>query len=155
MYLLASSDSRFAQMDHVRMRDLVDETLITLSDGHSLRELFESYFSMLGLRPRAVLEVGELEALSMSVRKRFGITFAPQCVQGKKDFLHDMGHAVCTKPMQESFCYRNLYLSRLKNHTDTPECLSYLDFLRNFTDMVIELKRFPELDEFKSTYIKE
>lgn len=152
MYLLASSDSRFAEMDHVRMRDLVDETLITLSDGHSLRELFESYFSMLGLRPKAVLEVGELEALSMSVRKRFGITFAPQCVQGKKDFLHDMGNAVCTKPMQESFCYRNLYLSKLKHHGDSPECRSYLDFLRKFTDMVIQLQRFPEPEEYRAAY---
>lgn len=152
MYLLASSDSRFAKMDHVRMLDLVNETLITLSDGNSLRELFESYFSMLGLRPRAILEVGELEALSMSVRKRFGITFAPQCVQGKKDFLHDMGYSVCTRPMQESFCYRNLYLSKLKNHKETPEHRSYLDFLQKYTDMVIRLQRFPELEEYRAAY---
>lgn len=155
MHLLASSDSRFAEMEHVRMRDLVNETLITLSDGHSLRELFESYFSMLGLRPKAILEVGELEALSMSVRKRFGITFVPQCVQGKKDFLHDMGYTVCTRPMQESFCYRNLYLSKLKNYRDTPESRSYLDFLQNFNDMVIQLQRFPELDEYKNAHMKE
>lgn len=152
MYLLAHIESRFAKMDQVRMRDLVGETLITLSEGHSLRDLFESYFSMLGLRPRAILEVGELEALSMSVRKRFGITFAPQCVQGKKDFLHDMGHAVCTKPMQESFCYRNLYLSKRKEHENTPEHQNYLDFLRKYTDMVILLQRFPELEEYRAAY---
>ena len=149
MYLLASIDSRFESMPFVRMRDLIYETLITLPEGHSLRDLFDSYFSMLGLRPRSILEVGELEALSMSVRKRFGITFAPQCVQGKKDFLHDMGYAVCTKPMQESFCYRNLYLSGLKNHEESPERRSYLDFLRKYTDMVAQLKRFPELEEFR------
>lgn len=155
MYLLASNESRFANMPLVRMRDLVSETLITLSEGHSLRELFESFFAMQGLTPRAILEVGELEALSMSVRKRFGVTFAPQCVQGKKDFLHEMGYAVCTKPMQESFCYRNLYLSRLRAYDSSPVHESYLSFLQQYTDMVAQLKRFPELEEYKAAYPEE
>lgn len=152
MYLLASSESRFADMPFVHMRDLVNETLITLSEGHSLRDLFESYFSMLGLSPRSILEVGELEALSMSARKRFGITFAPQCVQGKKDFHSEMGYAVCARPMQESFCYRNLYLSKLKDGGESPEHQSYLRFLQQYTDMVTQLKRFPELEEYTAAY---
>lgn len=152
MYLLSSSDSRYVDMPFVRMRDILDETLVSLPKGHALRALFESYFSMLGFAPKSILEVGELEALSMSVRKRFGITFVPQCVQGKKDFNEEFGLGICSRPMQESFCYRNLYLSQLKNATGSPAMASYLSFLHRYNDMVVRLKRFPELEEYQQTY---
>lgn len=147
MYLLASHDSPYAAMEHVRMRDLLQETLICLPRGHALRDLFESYFSMLGFAPRSILEVGELDALSMSARKRFGITFVPQCVQGSEDFFKGLGYQVCTRPIQESFCYRNLYLSRPKNAPDRPELQEYIRFLHCFNDLVVQLKRFPSQEE--------
>lgn len=152
MYFLASSDSRYVDMPFVRMRDILDETLVCLPKGHALRDLFESYFSMLGFAPRSILEVGELEALSMSVRKRFGVTFVPQSVQGKKDFSGEFGFGVCSRPMQESFCYRNLYLSRMKNSVQSQEMISFLSFLQQFNDMVVRLKRFPELEEYREAY---
>lgn len=148
MYLLSASDSRYEGMSSVCMRDILDETLVCLPKGHALRELFESYFSMLGYAPRSFLEVGELEAISMSVRKRFGVTFVPQCVQGKKDFAADFGYGVCSRPMQESFCYRNLYLSRRKNAVESGELGDYLKFLEKFNDLVVHLKRFPEKEEY-------
>lgn len=153
MYLLANAESRFADMPYVRMRDVLDETLITLPKGHSLRDLFESYYTMLGFSPHTVLEVGELEALSMSVKKRFGITFVPQSVQGSEVFYKDFNFSVCARPMQESFCYRNLYLSRLKYPGEGKEMRSYLQFLHNFTDLVTQLKRFPDLEEYKATFM--
>lgn len=149
MYLLSSSDSRYVDMPFVRMRDILDETIVCLPKGHALRDLFESYFSMLGFAPKAVLEVGELEALSMSARKRFGVTFVPQSVQGKQDFVSDFGYGVCSRPMQESFCYRHLYLSRLKYGRESQGLTSYLSFLQKFNDMVVRLKRFPELEEYR------
>lgn len=149
MYLLASADSRYADMPYVRMRDILGETLITLPRGHAMRDLLESYFSMLGFAPRAILEVGELEALSMSAKKRFGITFIPRSVQGSENFLKDFGFALCARPMKESFCYRNLYLSRLKGVEQSENLQSYLDFLQKFTDLVIQLERFPEPEEYR------
>ena len=152
MYLLSSMDSRYVDMPFVRMRDILDETIVCLPKGHALRDLFDSYFSMLGFAPKAVLEVGELEALSMSTRKRFGVTFVPQSVQGAKDFINDFGIGVCSRPMQESFCYRNLYLSRLKKGPESRALSSYLAFLHNFNEMVVRLKRFPDLEEYRQAY---
>lgn len=152
MYLLASLDSRFADMPFVRMRDLEQETLISLGKGHAFREICETYYSMLGMAPRDIMEVGEPEALSMSVRKRFGISFIPQSVQGKNDFLPNSGNTLCARPMQESFCYRNIYLSRLKPLSLSPDHLSYLEFLQSYTDMVTYLKRFPELEEYRAAH---
>lgn len=150
MYLLANLDSRFADMPFVRMRDLEGETLVTLRKGHAFREMCETFYAMLGMTPRSVLEVGELEALSMSVRKRFGISFIPRSVQGKNDFQPAGFNTLCARPMQESFCYRNIYLSRLRPLNGSPEQLTYLEFLRSYTDMVTYLKRFPELEEFRA-----
>lgn len=152
MYLLAHLDSRFADMPFVRMRDLEQETLITLPRGNAFREICENYYAMLGMSPKSILEVGELEALSMSVRKRFGIAFIPQSVQGKNDFQPGSFNTLCARPMQESFCYRNIYLSRLKPLSVSPEHLSYLEFLQDYTDMVTYLKRFPELEEYRAAH---
>ena len=121
-------------------------------DARRYREICETYYSMLGMTPKSILEVGELEALSMSVRKRFGISFIPQSVQGKNDFLPNSSNTLCARPMQESFCYRNIYLSRLKPLALSPDHLSYLEFLQSYTDMVTYLKRFPELEEYRAAH---
>ncbi len=152
MYLLARLDSRFADMPFVRMRDLENETLVTLGKGNAFRDICENFYSMLGMTPKSILEVGELEALSMSVRKRFGVSFIPQSVQGKSDFQPGSFNTLCARPMQESFCYRNIYLSRLKPLAASPEHLSYLEFLQHYTDMVTYLKRFPELEEYRAAH---
>lgn len=152
MYLLAPSDSEYRDMLTVPLRALAGETLVTMQDGHALRELYDSYFSTLGLRPRGILEVGELEALSMSVRKRLGVSFVPQSVQGKEDFFRDFGNTLIARPMQESFCFRNLYLSRRKDTSLPPEQSDYLTFLSRFTELTVRLKRFPEREEYSAAY---
>lgn len=147
MYLLAPADSRYADMNSVSIRDLAGETLVSLHKGQSFRALCDRCFAMSGTRPPRVLEVGELESLSHSVRRRFGVTFIPQSVQGKDSFYRENGGALCTRPMQEPFCYRNIYLSHLKSSSHSPQHEEFLQFLYKFNDFIKANKRFPELSE--------
>jgi LysR family transcriptional activator of glutamate synthase operon len=109
MMLLASRNSRFFNMTSVSMYDLENETLVTMGTDHAIRTLFESYYSILGMQPKTVLEVGETEVMSLSVSNNFGITFIPRSVINKESSFTSNKN-VCVIPIKESFCYRNVYL---------------------------------------------
>ena len=153
MYLLANVHSPFAAMSSVSIRDLENEPLISLPKGHAFRDLCETYYSMIGMKPKSVIEVGELEALAMSVQKCFGITFIPRSVQGRKNFHSGTHNIVCARPIQESFCYRNVYLSHLKTTTFSPQQTDYLAALQKYNSMVKDLRRLPELEEYCAEYL--
>lgn len=149
MMLLASRNSRFFNMTSVSMYDLENETLVTMGTDHAIRTLFESYYSILGMQPKTVLEVGETEVMSLSVSNNFGITFIPRSVINKESSFTSNKN-VCVIPIKESFCYRNVYLSRLKLTDRSKEHIDYYNFLIDFKEKVNLLNRYPDLSDYPS-----
>lgn len=151
MYLMASADSPYASMQTVSLSELQNETLITTQQSYDLRDVFESYFTLAGFRPRSVLEVGDQEVMALQAAAGRGITFVPRCVQNTITFFRQgFRKPVCTRPMAEVFCYRNVYLCRSKDLPGTPETDAYRKAAELLRDFVKDRERYPEEGEVHS-----
>lgn len=148
MYLMASADSPYASMQTASLSALRNETLIATQPRYALRNIFESYFTLAGFRPKSVLEVGDQEVMALQAAAGRGITFVPRCVQNTITFFRQgFRNPVCTRPMAEMFCYRNVYLCRSGDLPRAPETDAYQSAAELLRDFVKAHERYPEEGE--------
>lgn len=147
MLLLVSNESCFAKMKYISIASLVNETLITMDEGYAIQSLFKSYYAIARIKPKSILVVGEQEVLAMSASRGFGITFIPRSVWNMiKENGHDEFAAI---PIQESFCFRNIYLSRLKRPVYSSEHEHFFNFMIGFAEKTSVQERLPNINDYR------
>lgn len=146
MLLLCGTNNRHTGAASVSIRDLEGETFILPQIGTALRALFESYLSLAGVHPGLVIEVADEEALSSMASKDLGITFIPRsnCCYMRTLSSRPLFYV----PITESFCYRNVYLSRIKGGSLSPIHKEFYDFLITFAHLAYEKERYPSAADF-------
>ena len=78
MALLCSPGHGFAQREKVFPEDLSGEPLILTEACCGYRELFDTILSQFNVKPRSVIETGNVQAIKQLVLSGMGITFLPQ-----------------------------------------------------------------------------
>lgn len=78
MALFCSPEYAFAQKENVYPKDLSGEPLILTETNCGYRALFDSIMSQYNIKPRSVIETGNVQAIKQLVLSGMGITFLPQ-----------------------------------------------------------------------------
>ncbi len=78
MSLLCSSEHAFAHRENVYPEDLSEEPLILTEVGCGYRALFDSIMSQFNIKPRSVIESGNVQAIKQLTLSGMGITFLPE-----------------------------------------------------------------------------
>lgn len=78
MALLCSSEHAFAQRVKVYPEDLTGEPLVLTESSCGYRVLFESIMTKYNVKPRSVIETGNVQAIKQLILSGMGITFLPQ-----------------------------------------------------------------------------
>lgn len=78
MALLCSSEHPFARRENVYPEDLSGEPLILTEHCCGYRALFETIMSQYNIKPRSVIESGNVQAIKQLILSGMGITFLPQ-----------------------------------------------------------------------------
>lgn len=71
-----------AGLDQLTIADLESLEFVALRSGSELRRIADAYFAALGVVPRVVLEVTELETLRALVREGVGVAILPETATG-------------------------------------------------------------------------
>lgn len=151
MILLTSPKGRFAGDGPISIKELRDCTLVTTQKGDAIREMFDDFFSIANIYPAGILEVEEARALVISVANNLGVTLIPkytfyQRVRLGRTFVKD----TVVRPIQERFCYRNIYLSWLKDNSHSDAVCRFQQFLAEFMHKVTYLQRLPVAEDFSA-----
>lgn len=77
MVLLSSPEHPFAQKKGIFPEDLTDETLILTEIGCGYRALFENILSQYAIKPRSIIETGNVQAIKQLTMTGLGITLLP------------------------------------------------------------------------------
>lgn len=77
MVLLSSPEHPFAQKKGIFPEDLTDETLILTEIGCGYRALFENILSQYAIKPRSIIETGNVQAIKQLTMSGLGITLLP------------------------------------------------------------------------------
>jgi len=77
MSLLCSPEHAFAQKRNVRPEDLWDQPLILTEVCCGYRALFDTIMSQFSIKPRSVIETGNVQVIKELVMSGMGITFLP------------------------------------------------------------------------------
>ncbi|HEX2945164.1 MAG TPA: LysR family transcriptional regulator [Clostridia bacterium] len=78
MALLCSPEHAFACRENVYPEDLSGEPLILTESSCGYRALFDTIMSQFSIKPRSVIETGNVQAIKQLVLSGMGITFLPQ-----------------------------------------------------------------------------
>ncbi len=78
MALLCSSEHAFAYREEVYPEDLWDETLILTEPSCGYRVYFDTVMSQFNVKPRSVIETGNVQAIKQLTLSGMGIAFLPQ-----------------------------------------------------------------------------
>lgn len=78
MAFLCSPEHAFACTENIYPKDLSGESLILTESSCGYRELFENIMSQFNIKPRSVIETGNVQAIKQLTLSGMGITFLPQ-----------------------------------------------------------------------------
>lgn len=78
MALFCSPEYSFAHKDSVHPEDLSGEPLILTEASCGYRALFDTIMSQYNIKPRSVIETGNVQAIKQLILSGMGITFLPQ-----------------------------------------------------------------------------
>jgi DNA-binding transcriptional LysR family regulator len=78
MALFCSSEYAFPNKDNVYPEDLSGEPLILTESSCGYRALFDIIMSQFNIKPRSVIETGNVQAIKQLILSGMGITFLPQ-----------------------------------------------------------------------------
>ena len=78
MALLCSPEHAFARRETVRPEDLSEQPLILTESCCGYRALFDTIMHQFHVKPRSVIETGNVQAIKQLVLSGMGITFLPQ-----------------------------------------------------------------------------
>ncbi len=78
MTLLCSPEHAFARRENVYPEDLSGEPLILTESCCGYRALFDTIMSQFNVKPRSVIETGNVQAIKQLILSGMGITFLPQ-----------------------------------------------------------------------------
>jgi LysR family hydrogen peroxide-inducible transcriptional activator len=85
--LLVPPDHPLRERPGVWLRELADESVVTMRPGYGLRDLADRLFAKAGVRPRVVLETGQLSIVHGMVRAGMGVALLPQLAVGSETCL--------------------------------------------------------------------
>ena len=97
--LLVPPDHPLRERPGVWLRDLADENVVTMRPGYGLRELADRLWTAAGVRPRVVLETGQLSIVHGMVRAGMGVALLP---------LLAVGGETCVVAVCDDSAYREL-----------------------------------------------
>lgn len=129
LLLLVNESNPLCRNESVSFRQIQWETLISLPEGYAFRFLCESFFTMNGLRISSVHEVRDPDLTARAVRGGFGVGFAPRCAYLRSE--EQIPH-VKALSVNDRFCGRQVYLTKLKQRPLSAEAQIFYDFLLRF-----------------------
>lgn len=77
LVILSSPEHKLTQKESVYPEDLADETLILTETGCSYRALFENILTQYTVKPRSIIETGNVQAIKQLAMSGLGITLLP------------------------------------------------------------------------------
>lgn len=77
MVLLASPEHPLALRDNVMPEDLDDEAMILTEPGCGYRTLFENLMTLCSVKPRSIIETGNVHTIKQLTMSGMGITLLP------------------------------------------------------------------------------
>lgn len=144
LLLLVNEAHPLSQNDSISFRQIQWETLIALPEGYAFRFLCESFFSMNGIRVSSVHEVRDPDLTARAVRGGFGVGFVPRCAYLRSE--EQVSH-VKALSVNDRFCGRQVYLTRLKQRPLSVEAQVFYDFLLDFGAWVRTHGTYPTQNE--------
>lgn len=141
LLLLVNEEHPLSQNESVSFRQIQRETLISLPEGYAFRFLCEYFFTMNGVRVSSVHEVRDPELTARAVRGGFGVGFVPRCtwLQAEEQVPH-----VKALRVNDRFCGRQVYLTRLRHRELSAEAQVFYDFLLCFGAWIRDHGAYPE-----------
>ena len=140
-YLQVSRTHPLHDQKRVHFAQLERETLVTISEYYGFRILCESFFGMAGVRPLAYHVVADYETIPLFVRNGYGISLIPRSTDVE---MRDWLNYLCRLEIDESFCARKVYLTRLRDKPLSAPAQEFADFLMEFADWTQQHGRFPD-----------
>lgn len=141
LLLLVNDEHPLSRNESVSFRQIQRETLISLPEGYAFRFLCEYFFTMNGVRVSGVHEIRDPELTARAVRGGFGVGFVPRCTWLRSE--EQVPH-VKALGVNDRFCGRQVYLTRLKHRELSPEAQVFYDFLLRFGAWVRAHGDYPE-----------
>jgi len=151
MLVLVGPTSDLNRHKHLEMRHLAGSPLVTTSEEYSIGELMRSFFTRADVKMGKIQPVGDSDSIVVKVYNNFGISFVPETVVN----LWIRSPQICIPgirwiPIQDSFCRRKIYLTRLRSHKPDAACSMLLGFLEGYSAAVRAEHAYPTRDEVLS-----
>lgn len=148
MYVMVNRSSELTGQMSLSMKQLNKLSLITQPSGYGLSSLVEHFYQTAGVNPGTTREVSDQESIGIQVINDYGIGFLPKSVAHSKipqTMLRSVG--VTPIPLSDSFCRRQVYLSRLKADSESQVLRGFSDYLVDFGGFATQHSRYPTVDE--------
>lgn len=146
--LLVNEDHPFADAGRIDLSQLGEQTLISLPREYSFRSMCEHMFAMAGLRLDSVHEVYDPESIPLAATKGIGVGIIPRStyIDNKPDLTNRL-HAV---ELNDVFCVRSVYLSRLKGKHFSSAAEDYWNLLTQAAKWIQTHEIFPTAQELET-----
>ncbi len=141
MLLLVNGEHWLANEDRINFNQLGQETLISLPGSYGFRYLCEYFFSMVGIRLRNIHEVRDPEMTPRAVHSGFGVGFIPRSVYLQSQQQMSYVHVI---KINDSFCTRQVYLTRLRDKEFSASAQRFFDFLMAYGQWTDTHGRYPQ-----------
>jgi DNA-binding transcriptional LysR family regulator len=124
--LAVPTDHPLAQREHVFVREVADEPLVTLATGYNLRETTETFLMKNSIRPQIAFEVNNPAAIPALIKARLGIGFAPAVT------WRNVMASLVLLPLEGASLQRTLAIAwRQESYLSRAECL-FRDFVIDY-----------------------
>lgn len=151
LLFIVSNKHPLASKKEVSLKDIENETFISLCKGSSLRELHDHILTKGGLRINDFIELNDPESFIFSVISNKGVALMPRSIRNYQVLPEcpiDTSKTIAI-PIKEDFCKRTIYISYLKNHSFTNGQNIYLDFIRSYGELTSSLKTLPSINDYE------
>lgn len=117
----------------VSFGSLRGQRLVTLPEGYGYRFLCEFFYGRLGIRLTDTHEIKDLGVMAQAVSSGFGVGLMPQSAYRA---LKGDGLRLAAVGIDDSFCTQQVYLTRLRDRTMSPQAQAVYDFFLRFGEFV-------------------
>lgn len=132
LLILVHKDHRFFGKKSVRLQDLEGESLIRREHGSMTRELLDGALAAVGIKPKAILEIGTREAVREAVASGLGISAI-------LEEQHLPSENLWALPIRDADIKSNTHVSVLKERRHSRLVLSFMAVVREIAEAKLSL----------------
>lgn len=140
IFLIVPQGHRFAERTGIHLRDVAQETFVSLKKGHVLRDLTDHFLLQVGVQPDIAFEIDEPASIRSLVSSGLGISFSTSIGLRYLDY-----NAIIPVRIEEPSCQRTIAMAWKEGRYQSMAIQDFRQFVIDFFEQLAR-KEIPNIE---------